>query len=47
MLPNRIGGVGGSSMEPAGNTEPAVLAADLVRAVLDEQVAEDCLRRAA
>ncbi|MGW5370862.1 endonuclease [Streptomyces sp. NPDC004009] len=30
----------------AGDTEPAVLAAALVRAALDEQVAEDCLRRA-
>jgi endonuclease III len=30
-----------------GGTEPAVLAAALVRAVLDNQVAEDCLRRAA
>ncbi|MFF8860695.1 endonuclease [Streptomyces sp. NPDC015139] len=30
----------------AGNTEPAVLAAALVRAALDKQVAEDCLRRA-
>ncbi|MFF8403941.1 endonuclease [Streptomyces sp. NPDC014846] len=30
----------------AGNAEPAVLAAALVRAALDKQVAEDCLRRA-
>ncbi|MGW1591209.1 endonuclease [Streptomyces sp. NPDC002386] len=30
----------------AGDTEPAVLAAALVRAALDEQVAEECLRRA-
>ncbi|MGV9901206.1 endonuclease [Streptomyces sp. NPDC003388] len=30
----------------AGDTEPAVLAAALVRAALDEQAAEDCLRRA-
>ncbi|MEU1462099.1 endonuclease [Streptomyces sp. NPDC005727] len=30
----------------AGDTEPAVLAAALVRAALDGQVAEDCLRRA-
>ncbi|GAA2219008.1 endonuclease [Streptomyces nogalater] len=30
----------------AGDTDPAVLAAALVRAALDEQVAEDCLRRA-
>jgi endonuclease III len=33
--------------ELAGKTEPAVLAAALVRAALDKQVAEDCLRRAA
>ncbi|AKJ09348.1 endonuclease [Streptomyces incarnatus] len=33
--------------ELAGNTEPAVLAAALVRAALDKEVAEDCLRRAA
>ncbi|QTE02293.1 endonuclease [Streptomyces cyanogenus] len=33
--------------ELAGDTEPAVLAAALVRAALDKQVAEDCLRRAA
>ncbi|MGW7823140.1 endonuclease [Streptomyces puniciscabiei] len=32
--------------ELAGNTEPAVLAAALVRAALDKEVAEDCLRRA-
>jgi hypothetical protein len=31
----------------AGNAEPAVLAAALVRAALDKEVAEDCLRRAA
>jgi endonuclease III len=31
----------------AGNTEPAVLAAALVRASLDKEVAEDSLRRAA
>ncbi|WP_217208007.1 endonuclease [Streptomyces sp. AC550_RSS872] len=31
----------------AGNTEPAVLAAALVRAALDKEVAEDSLRRAA
>ncbi|MGW3356338.1 endonuclease [Streptomyces bungoensis] len=31
----------------ASGTEPAVLAAALVRAALDKQVAEDCLRRAA
>jgi hypothetical protein len=31
----------------AGDTEPAVLAAALVRAALDKEVAEDCLRRAA
>lgn len=31
----------------AGDTEPAVLAAALVRAALDAHVAEDCLRRAA
>jgi endonuclease III len=31
----------------AEDTEPAVLAAALVRAALDKQVAEDCLRRAA
>jgi endonuclease III len=33
--------------ELAGDTEPAVLAAALVRAALDKQVAEDSLRRAA
>jgi hypothetical protein len=33
--------------ELAGDTQPAVLATALVRAALDEQVAEDCLRRAA
>ncbi|MEU0005413.1 endonuclease [Streptomyces sp. NPDC006314] len=33
--------------EFAGDTEPAVLAAALVRAALDKRVAEDCLRRAA
>ncbi|MGW7793299.1 endonuclease, partial [Streptomyces tricolor] len=33
--------------ELAGKTQPAVLAAALVRAALDRQVAEDCLRRAA
>ncbi|MGJ5751765.1 endonuclease III [Streptomyces puniciscabiei] len=33
--------------ELARNTEPAVLAAALVRAALDKEVAEDCLRRAA
>jgi endonuclease III len=32
--------------ELAGKTEPAVLAAALVRAALDKEVAEDCLRRA-
>lgn len=32
--------------ELAGNIEPAVLAAALVRAALDKEVAEDCLRRA-
>ncbi|MET9972907.1 endonuclease, partial [Streptomyces sp. NPDC006356] len=31
----------------AGNTDPAVLAAALVRAALDKEVAEDSLRRAA
>ncbi|MFI0229462.1 endonuclease [Streptomyces sp. NPDC017086] len=31
----------------AGDTEPAVLAAALVRAALDARLAEDCLRRAA
>ncbi|GGW48077.1 endonuclease [Streptomyces lucensis JCM 4490] len=31
----------------AGGTQPAVLAAALVRAALDRRVAEDCLRRAA
>lgn len=31
----------------AGDTEPAVLAAALVRAALDKEVAEDSLRRAA
>ncbi|MEU7048676.1 endonuclease [Streptomyces eurythermus] len=30
----------------AGDTQPAVLAAALVRAALDKRVAEDCLRRA-
>ncbi|MFG5721326.1 endonuclease [Streptomyces murinus] len=33
--------------ELAGDTEPAVLAAALVRAALDKDVAEDCLQRAA
>ncbi|GGS83279.1 endonuclease [Streptomyces cinerochromogenes] len=33
--------------ELAGDTHPAVLAAALVRAALDKEVAEDCLRRAA
>jgi endonuclease III len=33
-------------VELAGNTEPAVLAAALVRAALDKEVAEDSLRRA-
>ncbi len=37
----------GRLTRPAGDTEPAVLAAALVRAALDKQVAEDCLRRAA
>ncbi|MEU6464329.1 endonuclease [Streptomyces sp. NPDC046976] len=32
---------------PAGDTEPAVPAAALVRAALDKDVAEDCLQRAA
>ncbi|WP_328877868.1 endonuclease [Streptomyces sp. NBC_00299] len=38
--PERVAGL-------AGNTEPAVLAAALVRASLDKEVAEDSLRRAA
>ncbi|MFI5971957.1 endonuclease [Streptomyces sp. NPDC051452] len=33
--------------ELAGDAEPAVLAAALVRSALDKEVAEDCLRRAA
>ncbi|MEU0738941.1 endonuclease [Streptomyces sp. NPDC006134] len=33
-------------LELAGDTEPAVLAAALVRAAVDEKVAEDCLDRA-
>jgi endonuclease III len=33
-------------IELAGKTEPAVLAAALVRAAVDKEVAEDCLRRA-
>ncbi|WP_221349824.1 endonuclease [Streptomyces beigongshangae] len=33
-------------LELAGDTEPAVLAAALVRAALDKSVVEDCLRRA-
>ncbi|MBC9730599.1 endonuclease [Streptomyces sp. TRM68367] len=33
-------------VELAGNTEPAVLAAALVRAAIDKEVAEDTLRRA-
>ncbi len=33
-------------LKRAGNTEPAVLAAALVRAALDKQVAEECLQRA-
>ncbi|MEV6957732.1 endonuclease [Streptomyces sp. NPDC051207] len=33
-------------VELAGRTEPAVLAAALVRAALDKEVAEDCLRHA-
>jgi endonuclease III len=37
----------GRLAELAGDTEPAVLAAALVRAALDKQVAEDSLRRAA
>ncbi|KOX07658.1 endonuclease [Streptomyces sp. NRRL B-3648] len=37
----------GRLTELAGDTQPAVLAAALVRAALDRQVAEDCLRRAA
>lgn len=38
--PNRL-------VKLAGNTQPAVLAAALVRAALDKEVAEDSLRRAA
>ncbi|MFY4720909.1 endonuclease [Streptomyces sp. LaBMicrA B280] len=37
----------GKLTELAGDTEPAVLAAALVRAALDKDVAEDCLQRAA
>ncbi|MFF4394648.1 endonuclease [Streptomyces sp. NPDC001480] len=37
----------GRLLDLAGDTEPAVLAAALVRAALDKQVSEDSLRRAA